>query len=198
MASKNSLANFPPFGIDVIVNIYYDFFLCWKVKYRPILHGWYILFIKSSLVYSEFEDQAIFSASKSFVYGLLTFKISCLERQHSVLCELIDRQIDGFLLIGWLLWLKNLVMQMSNLFFSAELIIKEEEQTWIFSRSITQCFLSLGETLPVLLKTYASQPVAARCSGWPVPSSGNRGVSVPLLTSKKEAWYHGKSSSGLH
>lgn len=185
MASKNSLANFPPFGIDVIVNIYYDFFLCWKVKYRPVLHGWYILFIKSSLVYSEFEDQAIFSASKSVVYGLLTFKISCLKRQRSVLGKLIDRQIDGFLLIGWLLWLKNLVMQMSNLFFSAELIIKEEEQTWIFSRSITQYFLSLGETLPVLLKPYPSQPIAARCSGWPVPSSGKQEFQSHSLLPKR-------------
>lgn len=74
------------------------------------------------------KGSSYLSASISVVYGLLTFEISWLIRQDSGLRKLIDRQIDGFLLIGWLLWLKNLLMQMNSLILSAELIIKEEEQ----------------------------------------------------------------------
>lgn len=109
----------------------------------------------------------------------------------SALCRMIDRQMDGFLLIGWSLWLKNLVMQMINLFLSVELIIKEENRL----RRELSANMYLKEswrTLLVLLQHFLSIPTP-HCALPPKLS----GASLILLNSKAEAVYPEKAPVGF-
>lgn len=114
-------------------------------------------------------------------------------KQQSALCRMIDRQMDGFLLIGWSLRLKNLLMQMINLFLSEELIIKEENRDWDVNFQLTCSSRSSWWTLPVLLQQFVSI-LTLHCA---LPPPKPSGASLMFLTSKAEAVYPEKHPVGF-
>lgn len=113
-------------------------------------------------------------------------------KQWSALYRMIDRQMDGLLLIGWSLRLKNLLMQMINLFLSVELIIKEENRDWDVNFQLTCASRSPGG---LCLSSFSSfSPSWLPAVHFPPKPSG---ASLMLLTSKAEALYPEKHPVGF-